>query len=64
MAIVGVSIEDFLANGCDCTLGCDKNSCLETFPRDEFIECRDKLKKNGTKQRRKRHVFDKFFYNE
>ena len=51
MAIVGVSIEDFLANGCSCTFGDDKKSCLENFPRNEFIECREKFLELNMKKR-------------
>ena len=41
--IVGLSLDDFLANGCNCNLGLNNGSCLESFPREEFIECRDKF---------------------
>ena len=41
MAIVGVSIDDFLRDGCGCNLGENKYSCLGSFPKEDFISCRD-----------------------
>ena len=34
-------MEDFLRDGCGCNLGINKDSCLGSFPKEQFIECRD-----------------------
>ena len=41
MAIVSVSIEDFLRTGCGCKMGPNGLSCVSLFSREDFVDCRD-----------------------
>ena len=43
MAIVNVPIEEFLRNGCKCSIGPNNSQCLNAFSREQFIECRDQM---------------------
>ena len=62
MAIVGVSLEDFLKEGCTCNLGLNNSSCLDSFPKDEFIECRDHFLELSNEE--KDMFLISFFYHE
>ena len=43
MAIVSVSVEDFLRDGCKCNIGTNNTPCLGAFSFEEFVECRDQI---------------------